>query len=649
MLAFTFTLAFNSAKVVVPHAQFQADPNNIKPKSKAELNANVNVNANAKPIELGEVQVRQAKQSESVPLRDENNVKPKTLEELNQKGFFDDRDNRARVAKLHKLIDHLVNDYQKDFDILLDEMKTTKLKKYQTYPLVRLTTDELKKIISNYDFKKEERYINYLGITKVKDDLYTLQLDTFVDKLIKINLKEVPLEENVNVLFNMYDKNLDGKISKDEFNELMEYFSQINLLNYDPGTIQMISDRIFTLIDLNRKGYIVQEDLRVYLEKYKDQEITINPFVKIKTRDPVTKIRPSEQGLNNSVLDPEQLKELDRINRKKYRSKLDKYWFLNKKMIIWTGIYVVACIASGVINRQLEGNRIYATTQAARFFAGIIFLNLSFLMLFMCITTITWLATTPIRPYLPLGDTVFYHEVCGCVLGVAVVIHILIHLLGDYREVAAKCIVQPAKAYVTVSWLIFENITGMTGFLAMITFMFVILPAIIKYFREQNFEYFYYMHKAFYLGIILLCMHCNTPDTDRWPILFFLILPSALFIVELIFRVMRYINNKTSVARLKFLKSGVIILEIVKPYKFTYLCGQYINVNIPYLSKWEWHPFTIASSPDDDNVYFYIAPAGDWTKNLKSLEKKLGTQPVKPKVAPVAVPEVKLDEEVKGN
>jgi len=62
-------------------------------------------------------------------------------------------------------------------------------------------------------------------------------------------------------------------------------------------------------------------------------------------------------------------------------------------------------------------------------------------------------------------------------------------------------------------------------------------------------------------------------------------------------------------------------MEINKPKKFNFRCGQYAQINIPAISKFQWHPFTIASSPYDDNLYFYVNPAGDWTRELRNLGK----------------------------
>jgi Ca2+-binding EF-hand superfamily protein len=547
--------------------------------------------------------------------QDSGEIKLKTRADLEKKEFFDSKDNKYRVKKLIQLMEIL---NKPDFDIELDEMKFTKLKKYKDYSLVKLTEPELKKLLANYDMK-EESYINFLGIKKIEDGkTYSLQLDIFLDKFIRINLKEITFEENLDVIFNMYDKDRNGSISKSEALELITYFSELNLLSFDQGTINVIVDAIFKEIDKSRSGNISKLALGRFLEKYKEEDITINPFTKVKTCDSVTKIRRND----SLPITQEQEKELERITRKKDRSKFRKFWVLNKKMAIWTIIYIILCISTGLINRSLEGGRQYATTKAARFFAGVIFFNLALLILFMCLTTITFISTTKLKFYLPLNDTRLYHEVCASVLGVATIVHVLIHIFGDFVEIANKCAKKPAKKYVTVAWLTFANLTGLTGVFALLVFSIMIITPLIPAIRNKRYELFLWTHKLFYIGIILLVLHCRTPDTKRWTFLFVMTLPLILYTIELVFRFVRYCFNKTKVLRVKFLPSGVILLEIQKPKNFTYRCGQYAQVCIPRLSKWQWHPFTFASSPSDDSVFFYINPVGDWTKSLKTLGTK---------------------------
>ncbi len=42
--------------------------------------------------------------------------------------------------------------------------------------------------------------------------------------------------------------------------------------------------------------------------------------------------------------------------------------------------------------------------------------------------------------------------------------------------------------------------------------------------------------------------------------------------------------------------------------------GQYIFINVPELSRVEWHPFTLTSAPGDSYLSVHVRAAGDWTR-----------------------------------
>ena len=40
--------------------------------------------------------------------------------------------------------------------------------------------------------------------------------------------------------------------------------------------------------------------------------------------------------------------------------------------------------------------------------------------------------------------------------------------------------------------------------------------------------------------------------------------------------------------------------------------GQWVYLKSAIVSKFEWHPFTLTSSPDDDYLECHIKAVGDW-------------------------------------
>jgi NADPH oxidase len=64
-------------------------------------------------------------------------------------------------------------------------------------------------------------------------------------------------------------------------------------------------------------------------------------------------------------------------------------------------------------------------------------------------------------------------------------------------------------------------------------------------------------------------------------------------------------------------------LRIVKP-SFKYTAGQWLFIQVPEVSRWQWHPFTITSAPEDPYVSVHIRQVGDFTKGLG---ERLGVGP----------------------
>lgn len=60
-----------------------------------------------------------------------------------------------------------------------------------------------------------------------------------------------------------------------------------------------------------------------------------------------------------------------------------------------------------------------------------------------------------------------------------------------------------------------------------------------------------------------------------------------------------------------------IEIQFTKP-SFKYNAGQWLFLNVPSVSKHQWHPFTITSCPFDPYVSVHVRQVGDFTRDLAS-------------------------------
>jgi len=59
----------------------------------------------------------------------------------------------------------------------------------------------------------------------------------------------------------------------------------------------------------------------------------------------------------------------------------------------------------------------------------------------------------------------------------------------------------------------------------------------------------------------------------------------------------------------------VVEIQFRKP-SFKYKPGQWLFLNVPEVSKYQWHPFTITSCPFGENISVHIRQVGDFTRTL---------------------------------
>ncbi|CAF0816413.1 unnamed protein product [Adineta ricciae] len=91
--------------------------------------------------------------------------------------------------------------------------------------------------------------------------------------------------------------------------------------------------------------------------------------------------------------------------------------------------------------------------------------------------------------------------------------------------------------------------------------------------------------------------------------------PLCLYVVERVLRFVRSLQN-TEILDVIRHESSVIELRFRKKFMTKPQPGQYIYLKCFSIAKFEWHPFTVTSAPEEDFVSVHIRTAGNWTKSL---------------------------------
>uniref|UniRef100_A0A453KUS3 FAD-binding FR-type domain-containing protein n=1 Tax=Aegilops tauschii subsp. strangulata TaxID=200361 RepID=A0A453KUS3_AEGTS len=95
--------------------------------------------------------------------------------------------------------------------------------------------------------------------------------------------------------------------------------------------------------------------------------------------------------------------------------------------------------------------------------------------------------------------------------------------------------------------------------------------------------------------------------------------PLVLYVGERMLRALRSNAHPVKILKVLLLPGSVLTIQMSKPYGFRYRSGQYIFLQCPMISPFEWHPFSITSAPGDDYLAVHIRTNGDWTQELKRI------------------------------
>ncbi|KAH0689839.1 hypothetical protein KY289_017197 [Solanum tuberosum] len=137
--------------------------------------------------------------------------------------------------------------------------------------------------------------------------------------------------------------------------------------------------------------------------------------------------------------------------------------------------------------------------------------------------------------------------------------------------------------------------------------------------RRNMFDLFFYTHQLYTIYMFFYLLHVGAAYTC-------MVLPGIfLFLID---RYLRFLQSKRS-ARLissRLLPCSTFELTFSKNPGLTYNPTSILFVNVPSVSKLQWHPFTIVSSSnlETDKLSVVIKSVGSWSQKL---EKQLSSSP----------------------
>lgn len=228
--------------------------------------------------------------------------------------------------------------------------------------------------------------------------------------------------------------------------------------------------------------------------------------------------------------------------------------------------------------------------------------------------------------FLALDENLWFHRQLAYAVLLFSAIHTIAHYVNFFN--IERYQIRPQAAV----QILYTKAGGITGHVMWLCMLLMYTTAHARI-RQQSFEAFWYTHHLFIIWFLALYTHvegCFVRDTPqeispfageyywhhclgyigwRWELS-----TATIYIGERLWREVRA-RRSTRISRVVRHPYDVVEIQFSKP-SFRYRAGQWLFLQMPSLSRYQWHPFTITSCPYDPYVSIHVRQVGDFTRQL---------------------------------
>ncbi|KAL2326741.1 hypothetical protein Fmac_020168 [Flemingia macrophylla] len=446
-----------------------------------------------------------------------------------------------------------------------------------------------------------------------------------------LQISDQSFDARLQIFFDMADSNEDGRITREEVQELIMLSASANKLSKLKEQAEGYAALIMEELDPENLGYIELWQLEMLLlekDRYMNYSRQLSS-ASVNWSQNMNDLRPKNQIQN--LCKTLQCLALEYCRRG---------WIL----LLW--LVAIACLFSWKFYQYKNKSSFQVLSYCipvAKGAAETLKFNMALILLPVCRNTLTWLRSTGARKFVPFDDNINFHKMIAFAILVGVVIHAGNHLACDFPLLVNS---SPEKFSLISSNFnnkkptyksLLTSVEGVTG-ITMVILMSISFTLATHHFRRNavrlpsplnrltGFNAFWYSHHLFGLVYVLLIIHGSFLyltygwyNKTTW---MYISVPLLLYIAERTLRTRRSAHYVVKILKVSWLPGNVYSLIMSKPNGFKYKSGQYIFLQCPKISPFEWHPFSITSAPGDESLSVHIRTVGDWTQELKLLLTK---------------------------
>ncbi|XP_067236109.1 NADPH oxidase 5 [Chanodichthys erythropterus] len=395
--------------------------------------------------------------------------------------------------------------------------------------------------------------------------------------------------DKLRFLFQVYDVDGSGSIDPDELRTVLKSCLRESAISLPEEKLDDLTLALFESADKDNSGSITFEELKAELENFPEvmENLTISAANWLKPPD------------------------LEQKKRKTPRYLTRTYWHNNSRKLFFLCLYALLNVLLFII-AMLKNAHGGPWFMVAKGCGQCLNLNCTFVMVLMLRRSLTWLRATWVVRILPLDQNILLHQIVGYAILIFSIVHTGAHVLNFARLSQNDAMYQLWEYLFTtrpgIGWV--NGTASITGVVLQVLICLMVVCSSTFVRRSGHFEVFYWSHLSYIWVWALLVVHCA--NFWKW-----FVVPGVAFLIEKLVGIAVSRIGGLYIVEVNLLPSKVTHLVIKRPPFFHFKPGDYVYINIPAIAKYEWHPFTISSAPEQqDTLWLHVRSMGQWTNRL---------------------------------
>uniref|UniRef100_A0A674BBF9 NADPH oxidase 5 n=1 Tax=Salmo trutta TaxID=8032 RepID=A0A674BBF9_SALTR len=410
--------------------------------------------------------------------------------------------------------------------------------------------------------------------------------------------------DKLRFLFQVYDVDGSGSIDPDELRTVLKSCLRESAISLPEEKLDDLTLALFESADKDNSGSITFEELKAELENFPEvmENLTISAA---------------------NWLKPPGLEQKKGRHTPRYLT--PAYWHNNSRKLLFLCAYTCLNLLLFItaMLKNAEGGFWYMVAKGC---GQCLNFNCTFVMVLMLRRCLTWLRATWVVRVLPLDQNILLHQMVGYAIVTFSTMHTTAHFMNFVHLSQNSSYSLWEHLFTTrpgIGWV--QGSASLTGMVLQIMICLMVVCSSTFVRRSGHFEVFYWSHLSYVWVWALLVVHCA--NFWKW-----FVVPGVIFLLEKLVGVAVSHMGGLYIVEVNLLPSKVTHLVIKRPQFFHFKPGDYVYINIPDIAKYEWHPFTISSAPEQpDTLWLHIRSMGQWTNRLYEYFRQPDSQVVSTK------------------